>query len=149
MCEPKHTLSAPLNRESECTLKAQAICYSSLVSKLFLITHPSVSKNNYHVPPIHESILIYNNLFINYIHVYTHTQKHMLIHVHYIRARPTWFVFFPHPNGTSWAPHLPQPLSLTCPVNRWNQTTFKQIMYILHHTDTQLSMDSTNDKIMV
>jgi hypothetical protein len=64
----------------------------------FLITNPYISKNNYHQPNISLYIFIYK------LHIYIY--KHMIIHVHYIGASPTWFTFLPHSHGTSRAPTL-------------------------------------------
>jgi hypothetical protein len=69
-----------------------------MISKRFFITNPYISKNNYHQPNINLYIFIYK------LHIYIY--KHMIIHVHYIGAKPTWFTFLPHSHGTSRAPTL-------------------------------------------
>jgi len=44
------------------------------------------------------------NVFINYICIYIYIN--ILIYVHYIGARHTWYNFFPRPHGISRAPHF-------------------------------------------
>jgi hypothetical protein len=77
----------------------------AVVSRL-ITTHPISVKISR--AKIVARVFVYKSLFINLWvkYVYTHIWKHILICVHYIGARPTWFVVFPYPHGTSRSPHF-------------------------------------------